>query len=131
MQPPYISHPPSASLIEQLEQRLRQAMLASDVHALDALVDDRLLFVGPDGALYSKAQDLELHRSGVQRIHRLDFAELAVETHGSFAVATVLADLEGSFDGQRFEGRFRYLRTWAGRGADWKVVAGSVQRLAG
>jgi hypothetical protein len=46
-------------------------------------------------------------------------------------MATVLADLAGTFGGQRFEGRFRYLGTWTRRDADWKVVAGSVRKLAG
>lgn len=58
--------------IRLLEERLRQALLKSDVAELDALVDDRLLFVGPDGAVYSENDDLELHRSGAERIARLE-----------------------------------------------------------
>ena len=41
--------------IRELEERLRLAMLASNVSELDDLIDDELLFVGPDGHVYSKA----------------------------------------------------------------------------
>ena len=63
-------HSPIEQKIRQLEERLRQAMLKSDVAELDALIDDRLLFIGPDGAVFSKKDDLDLHRSGAERIHR-------------------------------------------------------------
>lgn len=52
--------------ILRAEASLRQAMLESDVEALDRLVHDRLLFAGPDGAVYRKEDDLRVHRSKVQ-----------------------------------------------------------------
>ena len=39
------------------ERRLQAAQLASDVAALDELLDDRLVSTGPDGALYGKQDD--------------------------------------------------------------------------
>ncbi len=112
--------------IAQLEERLRTAMLTSNVPELDALIDDRLRFMGPDGGLYGKVDDLELYRSGTQRITRIDVEDLLIERHGPTAVAVVLADLAGTLGGQAFEGRFRYLRTWVRGGPDWKIVSGSV-----
>ncbi len=50
--------------IRHVEERLRNAMLTSNVTEFDALIDDRLLFIGPDDGVYRKADDLELHRSG-------------------------------------------------------------------
>jgi hypothetical protein len=47
--------------IVELEARLRAAQLAADVVALDALIAEDLLFVGPDGRLATKSQDLEAH----------------------------------------------------------------------
>jgi hypothetical protein len=43
------------------ERRLQKAQLAGDVEALDTLLDDRLLAVGPDGSTFTKADDLEIH----------------------------------------------------------------------
>ena len=60
--------------IHQAEERLRAAMLTGDVSELDALIDDRLVFIGPDGGAYTKEDDLELHRSGAERVTRARIA---------------------------------------------------------
>ena len=112
--------------IEQMEERLRKAMLSSDVQELDALIDDRLLFIGPDGNVYRKAEDLELHRSGAERIERLEIEEMFVEPHSTAVITVVLANMAGILRGQAFEGRFRYVRTWVNGEAGWRMVGGSV-----
>ena len=101
-------------------------MLQSDVAELDALIDDRLLFIGPDGAVYSKEADLELHRSGAERITCLEVEELKIEMHPSAAIVALVANMAGAMHGQAFEGRFRYLRTWVLTTLEWRIVAGSV-----
>lgn len=50
-----------------LEAQLRGAQLAGDVQQLNQLIDDDLLFTGPDGQLGTKAQDLAAHGSGALR----------------------------------------------------------------
>ena len=112
--------------IRRHEERLRQAMLAGDVAELDRLLDDALLFVGPDTRVYGKADDLALHRSRTTRFTCLDVRDLRLASHGDAAVVTVEADLAGEHGGAPFAGRFRYLRLWAKRPGGWKVVGGSV-----
>jgi hypothetical protein len=113
-----------------METRLRMAMLNSDIEALDRLIDDRLLFVGPDGGIYSKQDDLELHRTGATRITRIDVHDMSLEAHASTVVATVVAAMAGSFKGQAFAGRCRYLRVWLQCAQGWRIVGGSVCALA-
>ena len=110
------------SEISSLEEQLRIAMLRSDLTVLDALIADDLLFVGPDGSVIGKAEDLELHRSGTQHISQLDFAGLRVRTHGGTAVTTVAAAVAGTFSGQPFSTHLRYLRTWTRTRAGWQVI---------
>jgi hypothetical protein len=118
------------SEIAALEEQLRGAMLRSDVSVLDSLIADELLFVAPDGSIVDKAGDIELHRSGAQRISQLDFTGLLVRAHGEVAVTTVVAVVSGIFNEQPFSGHFRYLRTWARTRVGWQVVAGSVSPVA-
>lgn len=118
------------SEISLLEEQLRIAMLRSDLSALDALIADDLLFVGPDGSVIGKAEDLELHRSGAQRISQLDFSDLLVRAYGGTAVTTVAAILAGTFNEQPFSGHFRYLRTWTKTRAGWQVIGGSASLVA-
>lgn len=112
--------------IAYLEERLRTAMLTSNVSELDALIDDRLCFIGPDGEVYGKADDLESYRSGAKRLTRIDIEDVLIEQYGSTAITVVLANLAGILSGQAFQGRFRYTRTWVRGDLGWTIVSGSV-----
>jgi hypothetical protein len=116
--------------IRELEERLRLAMLASNVRELDVLIDDELLFVGPDGNLYSKAEDLELYRSGAQRLAYLEWEQQEFRLHGTACVGVVTAFVALKFRGEPVSGRFRYSRTWLHRDGQWRIVSGSVAAVA-
>ena len=114
--------------IAGLESQLRDAQLASDVHALDLLIADELLFTGPDGQLYAKADDLAAHRDGGIRIATHEPQELRIRRIGDdVAVVALRAHLAGSFGGQTFDDIVRYTRVWARESVDdWRIVAGHV-----
>jgi ketosteroid isomerase-like protein len=106
------------------ESRLQAAQLASDVAALDELLDDRLVFTGPDGGLYGKADDLRVHRTGTQVIDTLHEEELTVLVAGETGVTWFLGSLRGSIEGVPFEARMRYTRTWVFDARyGWRIVA--------
>lgn len=112
------------------EAALRRAQLASDVAEIDRLVDEALVFTGPDGAVYSKTDDLAAHRTGMVRITRLEPSEEVVRRFGSIAVISVRMDMSGTFRGEPFAGPFRYTRVWCARPEGWRVVAGHVSAVA-
>jgi ketosteroid isomerase-like protein len=106
------------------ERRLQAAQLASDVPALTELLDDSLLFTGPDGRLYTREDDLSAHRSGHQVLHKVEEQELRLLVVGSTGVTWFLGELEGTLGGEPFAGRMRYTRTWTHDGAGgWKILA--------
>ena len=106
------------------ERRLQAAQLASDVGVLDQLIDDRLLFTGPDGSLLTKADDLAAHRSGSQALQRLDELDLRAGIIGTTGVTWVLVEVAGTLAGSPFAARLRYTRTWVFTDTvGWKVVA--------
>jgi ketosteroid isomerase-like protein len=118
------------ALIEHLEAALRQAQLDGDVDALDRLVDDALLFVGPEGALVSKADDLALHRSGAVRFASHEPTDLQWRLIAPDVVVVALtARLAVVVHGQPFTGDYRYTRAWARRDGQWRVVAGHVSAM--
>jgi hypothetical protein len=112
--------------ILEAEERLRVAMLTSNVAELDALIDDRLLFVGPNGNLYHKVDDLELHRLGETQFNQIELEDIQIQPHASMAIAVVLANLSVTFKEQVFEGHSRYTRVWVQGDRGWQIVAGSV-----
>jgi ketosteroid isomerase-like protein len=116
--------------LTEAERRLQAAQLSSDVTALDELIDDRLLFTGPDGSLLTKADDLDAHRSGAQTLHRLDEIDLRIRVFGSTGVTWLLADVAGTFGGQSVTARLRYTRTWVlDERNGWQVVAAHATAL--
>ena len=120
--------------IVALEARLRDAQLGADVAALDRLIDDELLFTGPDGRLATKAQDLEAHGSGLVRFREHQPEELRVRRVGANVVVTALrARLAVEVAGALVRGTFRYTRVWAraGDAGDWRVVGGHVSEVQG
>jgi hypothetical protein len=105
------------------ERRLQAAQLAGDAGALDALLDDRLVAVGPDGARFDKAADLAAHRSGALRVTRMDEEALDVLVDGDLGVTRAVFSAAAVVDGVADEGRLVYTRTWVRRDGAWRVLA--------
>lgn len=64
------------------ERHLQAAQRRGDVDALDALLHPRVVGAGPDGALFTKADDLNAYQSGSLRILRLDEDAVTVRNDG-------------------------------------------------
>jgi ketosteroid isomerase-like protein len=119
--------------IVALEVALRAAQLAADIAALDLLIDDDLLFAGPDGQLATKAQDLDAHRSGAVRFREHEPEALRIRRVGAdVAIASLRARLAVDVGGVLHRGVFRYTRMWS-RGGDnrWRIVGGQVSAVQG
>lgn len=120
---------PSDTSLRACETALRQAQLTSDVRELDRLVDDSLVFTGPNGAVYTKQDDLDAHRRGLIRITRLDPSEERIQRFGHIAVVSVRMEMSGTFEGAPFAGPFRYTRVWRALEDTWRIVAGHVSAV--
>jgi ketosteroid isomerase-like protein len=113
--------------LREAERELQSAMRAGDVGALDRLIDDRVIATGPDGRGFTKAEDLETHRSGTLVIQDLTEEKLSVLVAGETGVTVVLLALTGAHEGEEFAARLRYTRTWVRHGDDrWRVLAAHV-----
>jgi hypothetical protein len=120
----------SASTVQFAELALRRAQLASDAATLETLLDDDLVFTGPDGAIYGKRDDLDAHRDGVITITQLEPSDERIQDFGAIVVISVRMDMRGSFRGTDFAGPFRYTRIWRAGENGWHVVAGHVSAIA-
>lgn len=119
----------NVALIEELEEKLRQAMLFSDVSTLDELIADDLVFTMHTGVLVDKQTDLEAHRAGIQKLTTLNGQAQRVQIYDNAAVVTVKMEIAGTFQGEAFAGTFRYTRVWAQPQGRWQIVAGHVSQV--
>jgi ketosteroid isomerase-like protein len=110
--------------IVDAEERLRTAMLHSDVSALDELLAPELIFTNHLGQLLGKENDLAAYRSGALKVKELKPSEQQVRLHGDVAIVSVRMQLSGTYDGNPANGDFRFTRLWAlSPHKTWHVVA--------
>ncbi|GIH24047.1 hypothetical protein Aph01nite_23570 [Acrocarpospora phusangensis] len=111
--------------LREAERRLQAAQLAGDADALDDLLDDRLIYTGgPDGARYTKQDDLEIQRSRRQRLTKVEEEDLIVFVEGHTGVTWFLGTLQGTFAGTPFSARLNFTRTWLYTpDSGWRVIA--------
>ncbi|WP_197523413.1 nuclear transport factor 2 family protein [Actinokineospora pegani] len=113
----------TAETLRAAERRLQAAQLGSDTAVLDELIDDAMLFTGPDGGVLTKQDDLDAHNSGQQKLTRLEEEDLRVHVSGATGVTWFLGSLEATTGDQPFTARVRYTRTWTHDGTAWRVIA--------
>ena len=98
--------------IYALEARLQEAMLKSNVQALDQLLADDLLFTNHLGRVMSKKDDLKAHGSGFIKIKSIDQSEERIVLQGDLAIVSVLSRIRGEFGGVQSDAALRFTRVW-------------------
>ena len=122
---------PTAEALLRAERQLQTAQLAGDVEALERLLDDRLVAVGPDGSRYTKDDDLAAHRSGSSVVSELVEEAVEVLVAGTTGVTFVVGRVSGTFEGQPMAARLRYTRTWVHDGElGWRILAAHIAVVA-
>jgi Domain of unknown function (DUF4440) len=117
-------------MIQIYEDRLAAAMLAGDVAELELLIDDALVFTGPDGDVIAKSDDLARYRNGVFHLDVLERFDTAMHRIGEFICVTTKARLSGAFSNKPFSGTFVYTRLWRESVAGWRVIVGQAARIS-
>jgi hypothetical protein len=112
-------------LIIELEERLRQGMLNSDVAELDALIAPELLFTNHLGQRVTKQEDLEAHRTGKFKFTEITPSDRQIQFNSGFTIVSVMMHILGSYKGTPVEQNIRFTRVWA------VSSSGSIQIIAG
>ncbi len=117
--------------ILEAEERLRRAMLDSDVGALDALLAAELIFTNHLGQVLRKEDDLNAHRLGLVKVTELTPSERHIQLRADVAVVSVRVHLSGRYAGVASEADFRFTRVWGLSAAGtWHVIAGHASVVA-
>lgn len=109
--------------IKLLEDKLIEAMKASDVATLDALISDELIFTGHYGDLFSKEADINAHREGNITIYDIVVSEQQIKAYDDVVIVSVKKEISGSFFGDTEVGLYRFTRVWKLFGGEWKIIA--------
>jgi ketosteroid isomerase-like protein len=115
----------SAHVTEQvleLGRHWANAERAGDADALEQLLADDFLLVGPRGFMLDKTQYLGSRRSGDLRHESLIWEDVSVRAYGDAAVAVGTQTQRSMYQGRDASGRFRVTLVAVHYGDRWTVV---------
>lgn len=113
---------PADGSLTEAESELQHAQLAGDVAALESLLHPDVVFVAPDGAEFTKSQDLESHSSGQLRLTRLEQLQSVARQFGSAGITRTRVSIAGFAGGEPFDAVMVYTRTWLFHDGRWQVI---------
>lgn len=107
----------------KLEQDWTNANLKADVAVLDRILADDYTWINQEGVLRTKAQNLELIKSGGLVIPSMVTDDMKVRIYGDAAVVTGRNTFKATLEGKDFNGQERWTDTWIKRNGRWQCVA--------
>jgi ketosteroid isomerase-like protein len=113
-----------------LEQDWAKAYVQHDLVALGRLEADDIIYTDPDGAIMTKAQDLDDVKSGAFVAASFVVDEMKVSVYGDAAVITGRSTIKAQYKGKDGSGQFRWTDTWIRRHGVWQCVASHASKIA-
>lgn len=128
--------PVNAAAVETEVKKLANdgvaALLKNDTAALDKLWSDTYEFIGPEGAVATKAQRIDGIKSGQSKLESLSYDEMSVKSNpeGTGAIVVGRATVKGTNMGRPANGQFRFTQVWSKTKDGWRSVHGQVTPIA-
>lgn len=97
----------TATQVDEFGARWAAAEVAGDTETLETMITDDFRLVGPLGFVLDRQQWVDRYRSGMFTTHSLDWHDVSVADHGSFAIAIGIQTQEATYGDQASNGSFR------------------------
>jgi uncharacterized protein (TIGR02246 family) len=108
--------------VRDLGRRWAEAQERGDADALDSLLTDDFMLVGPLGFVLTKQQWLDQFRSGALVASSVEWDEVDVRDYGPVAVAIGRERQHAEYKGQPANGVFRVTQIAVRRDRDWGLA---------
>ncbi len=124
---------PKDSTVEQalikLENDWNDASVKRDVVVLGRILADDYIFTDPDGVMWTKAQNLEMLKSGEDVVTSAVASDMKVRVYANAAIVTGRNTVKEMLKGKDISGKYAYTDTWVKRPGGWECVATHASRL--
>ncbi|HUY49322.1 MAG TPA: nuclear transport factor 2 family protein [Streptosporangiaceae bacterium] len=118
--------------LRQFGEKWAEAEREGDVSALDELLSDDFIGVGPLGFLLTKEQWLGRYKSGDLANSQFGWEPTAIRSYGSAAVVIGVQTQQTSYKGQPVDGgRFRGTQVLLSDAGRWQMVSMQLSNLTG
>jgi ketosteroid isomerase-like protein len=109
--------------IRAIEQQWLTAYLKGDASFLEKIEADDFALFDPSGAAHSKADDVRDVKTGAMKWTEARFEDVKVRVYGKTAVATGVATIKGTYNGQDMSGRYRFTDVFVRKKEEWHAVS--------
>jgi hypothetical protein len=116
--------------IKTLFDQTVAAQLKADTNFFGKILADDYTSIRGDGAVITKAQEIEGYKSGGIKYEADDVKDLKIRVYGNTAVTTALMVIKNIRNGKPYGGTIRSTRVWVKRNGNWKCVANQATRVS-
>lgn len=110
-------------LVRQVEDAIADATDRNDANALDSLWASDYIFVNPFGIIMTKAQRLDLFRSGRMKLESYSRDQETIRVFGTTAVVIYRSTVRGQRGTQDISSQRRVTTVLLKRGGRWQAVS--------
>lgn len=114
----------------QIERDLAKAQVSGDVKFIEAAEADELVITNPDGSTSNKAEDVAGYKSGKTKVASAVVSDMKATVIGDTGVVVGRMDFKGMYQGQNYDGAFRFTDTYVKRDGHWKQLATHATEIA-
>jgi len=110
--------------IKTLTEQWRQALLKGDAAAYDKLTANDFITIGTAGKSFTKAEIVELLKSGKLKYDAYDYSNIKVRVYGDTALVNCMLSQKGHIgDRELIAGPFLVVLVWAKPKGQWQTVS--------
>ena len=117
--------------VAALSEQHRLAAIEGDTKALDAVLADDWVVVGPTGAVETKRQQEKKIKDKSLVFEAIDPKEVKVRVHGDAAIVMGLYHIKATLNGRAVDGVFRNTEVFSKQAGRWRCVFNQVTPVAG
>ena len=116
--------------VKNLSYEVIAVTMKADTNSLEKLLADDYMAIRSDGALSTKAQEIENVKSSTLKYERDDIQDLNIRVYGHTAIATKLVFFKGTVSGKPLTSTNRVTRVWVKQQGNWKCVSFQSTRVS-
>lgn len=122
---------PIVTEVQKFDHDWSAAEVRGDKAALDTMLADDFVGVGPRGFVLTKSEWLDRHASGDLKYDALDVNEIEVHPYGDAALVTSRQSQQGSYQSHNIQGEFRATQLLVRDGDRWRLASLHLSPIAG